>query len=187
MRDPRNIATVYYNCSQSNILDDFKETNRKRITRYECKGQLIVRINITDARAHVHMRHALYHERPDISIGVSSEVVSEIRENCHLDPLQLRTHLAARFDIKDMTAKQIYYWWSNSVQFKYQRHKDPIQSAIILLGEYEVKKCHLLMSTKTDALTAIAFSTPMIAHAPNVKEIHIDATYKTANGRFELQ
>jgi len=186
VRDPRNIATVYYNCSQSNILDDFKETNRKRITRYECKGQLIVRINIADAHAHVHMRHALYHERPDISIGVSSEVVSEIRENCHLDPLQLRTHLAARFDIKDMTAKQIYYWWSNSVQSKYQRHKDPIQSAIILLGEYEVKKCHLLMSTKTDALTAIAFSTPMIAHAPNVKEIHIDATYKTAKGRFEL-
>ena len=72
------------------------------------------------------MRHTSYHERPDISIGVSSEVVSEIRKNCHLDPLQLRTHLAARFDIKDVTAKQIYYWWSNSVQSKYQRHKDPI-------------------------------------------------------------
>ena len=132
------------------------------------------------------MRHTSYHERPDISIGVSSEVVSEIRKNCHLDPLQLRTHLAARFDIKDVTAKQIYYWWSNSVQSKYQRHKDPIQSAILLLEEYRVKECRLLMSTKTDALTAIAFSTPMIAHAPNVKEIHIDATYKTAKGRFEL-
>ena len=42
------------------------------------------------------------------------------------------------------------------------------------------------MSTKTDALTTIAFSTPIIAHAPNVKKIHIDATYKTAKGRFEL-
>src|SRR5437764_12853044 len=38
------------------------------------------------------------------------------------------------------------------------------------------------MSTKTDTLTAIAFLT-MIAHTPNVKEIH---TYKTAKGRFEL-
>src|SRR5207248_11408327 len=88
--DPGNIATVYYNCSQSNILDDFKDTNRKRIKRYECKGQLIVRINITSAHARVHMRHTSYHERPDISIGVSSEVVSEIRKNCHLDPYVAR-------------------------------------------------------------------------------------------------
>src|SRR2546429_4581925 len=86
---------------KSNILDDFKDTNRKRIRRYECKGQLIVRINITSAHACVHMKHTSYHERPDISIGVSSEVISEIRKNCHLDPLQLRTHLTARFDIKD--------------------------------------------------------------------------------------
>jgi hypothetical protein len=141
VRDPSNIATVYYNCSQSTILDDFKDTNRKRIRRYECKGQLIVRINITSAHACVHMKHTSYHERPDISIGVSSEVISEIRKNCHLDPLQLRTHLTARFDIKDVTAKQIYYWWSNSVQSKYQRHKDPIQSAILLLEEYRVKEC----------------------------------------------
>jgi len=49
VRDPSNIATVYYNCSQSTILDDFKDTNRKRIKRYECKGQLTVRINITSA------------------------------------------------------------------------------------------------------------------------------------------
>src|SRR6185369_2521694 len=65
------IITVYYNCSQSTILDDFKDTNRKRIKRYECKGQLIVRINITSAHACVHMRHTSYHKRPDISIGVS--------------------------------------------------------------------------------------------------------------------
>ena len=99
------------------------------------------------AHARVHMRHASYHERPDISIGVSSEIVNEIQKNCYLDPLQLRTHLAARFDIKDITVKQIYYWWSRSVQSMYQRHKDPIQSAILLLEEYQVKECCLLMST----------------------------------------
>jgi hypothetical protein len=42
------------------------------------------------------------------------------------------------------------------------------------------------MSTKTDISTAIAFSTPMLTEINNVREIHVDATYKTAKGRFEL-
>ena len=115
VRDPKNIATIYYHCSQSSVLDNFKDTNRKRIKRYECKGQLIIRINMIDAYARLQMKHVLYHERPDLSTGVSNEIVSEIRNNCHLDPLQLRTHLASRFDIKDVKTKQIYDWWSNSV------------------------------------------------------------------------
>ena len=86
MRDPSNIATVYYNCSQSTILDDFKDTNRKRIKRYECKGQLIVRINITSAHACVHMRHTSYHERPlecqvaplAYNVGVNNKCTSEV-------------------------------------------------------------------------------------------------------------
>ena len=139
-----------------------------------------------NTHAQVQMKHVIYHERPDLSTGVSNEIVSEIRNNCHLDPLQLCTHLASRFDIKDVTTKQIYYWWSNSVQSKYQRHKDPIQSAIILLQEYQLQECRLLMSTKTDISTAIAFSTPMLTEVKDVREIHVDATYKTAKGRFEL-
>jgi len=134
-----------------------------------------------NAHARVQMKHTLYHERPDLSTGVSNEIISEIRNNCHLDPLQLRTHLASRFDIKDVTTKQIYYWWSNSVQSKYQRHEDPIQSAILLLREYQLRECRLLMSTKTDISTAIAFSTPMLTEINNAREIHVDGTYKTAS------
>jgi len=139
-----------------------------------------------NAHARVQMKHTLYHERSDLSTRVSNKIISEIRNNCHLDPLQLRTHLASRFDIKDVTTKQIYYWWSNSVQSKYKRHEDPIQSAILLLREYQLRECRLLMSTKTDISTAIAFSTPMLTEINNVREIHVDATYKTAKGRFEL-
>ena len=72
------------------------------------------------------------------------------------------------------------------MQSKYQRHEDPIQSAILLLREYQLRECRLLMSTKTDISTAIAFSTPMLTEINNAREIHVDATYKTAKGRFEL-
>jgi hypothetical protein len=44
----------------------------------------------------------------------------------------------------------------------------------------------LLMGKSTSTLTAIAFSTPFLNKLKDVKEIHIDATYKTAKGRFEL-
>src|SRR6185312_6496668 len=49
-----------------------------------------------------------------------------------------------------------------------------------------LRECCLLMSTKTDISTAIAFSTPMLTEINNAREIHVDATYKTAKGHFEL-
>ncbi|CAG8818445.1 1583_t:CDS:2, partial [Cetraspora pellucida] len=39
--------------------------------------------------------------------------------------------------------------------------------------------CELLMSINNDTLTAIAFSTPNLQNLKNIKEIHIDAIYKT--------
>ncbi|CAG8605057.1 7174_t:CDS:2 [Ambispora leptoticha] len=42
------------------------------------------------------------------------------------------------------------------------------------------------MLINTETSTAIAFSIPILVNAKDVKEIHINATYKTAKGYFEL-
>ncbi|CAG8577644.1 23257_t:CDS:1, partial [Cetraspora pellucida] len=42
------------------------------------------------------------------------------------------------------------------------------------------------MSINNDTLTIIAFSTLNIQNLKNIKKIHIDTTYKTTKGHFEL-
>ena len=156
--------------------------------RFECHGQLILRINMETCKAKIQIKHLLQHERPLTTSSVPPEVVSEIQNNFHLDPLQLRTHLSTLFDLRDITNKQIYYWWSVATEKTYQKDKNPVRSAILLLKErFKEKGCILLMSLHTESLTAIAFSSPCLIYLKEmVKEIHVDATYKTAKGRFEL-
>ncbi|CAG8759694.1 15227_t:CDS:2, partial [Racocetra fulgida] len=140
---------------------------------------------IENSDTYIKCKHLFNHEQPAISTGVPKEIITEIQQNCHLDPLQLRFYLSAHFDLKNITFKQIYYWWTISIQSKYQKHKNPIQSAILLLQE-QFQNCQLLMSINNNTLTAIAFSTPNFQYLKSVKEIHIDATYKTSKGYFEL-
>ncbi|CAG8728465.1 18881_t:CDS:2, partial [Racocetra fulgida] len=113
-----------------NILFDINE-EMNSITQVAKKLREI----IGDSDAYIKVKHLLYHERPAISTGVPKEIIAEINQNYHLDPLQLRSYLSTHFDLQDITPKQIYYWWSVSIQSKYQKHKDPICSAIILLQE----------------------------------------------------
>ncbi|CAG8666421.1 10428_t:CDS:2 [Cetraspora pellucida] len=174
-----------YKWNQSAILNDFKDSNRKQMLRFECNEQIIICVNMIDSKAYIKCKHLFNHEQPAISTGVPKEIITEIQQNCHLDPLQLHFYLSAYFDLKDITSKQIYYWWIISIQSKYQKHKNPIQSAILLLQE-QFQNCQLLISINNNTLTAIAFSTPNFQYLKSVKEIHIDATYKTSKGHFEL-
>ncbi|CAG8501324.1 21601_t:CDS:2 [Cetraspora pellucida] len=132
---PDQKGIIYYHCSQSAVLNKFKNSNRKQITRFECNGQLIIRINMINSKAYIKVKHLLYHECPAIFTGVSKEIIAEINQNYHLDSLQLHSYFFTHFDLQDITPKQIYYWWSVLIQSKYQKHKDPICSAIILLQE----------------------------------------------------
>ncbi|CAG8577622.1 23256_t:CDS:2 [Cetraspora pellucida] len=107
---PDQKGTIYYYCSQSAILNKFKNSNRKRITKFKCNGQLIIRINMINSKAYIKVKHLLYHERPAISTGVPKEIIAEINQNYHLDSLQLHSYLSTYFDLQDITPKQIYYW-----------------------------------------------------------------------------
>ncbi|CAB4445783.1 unnamed protein product [Rhizophagus irregularis] len=69
----------------------------------------------------------------------------------------------------------------------YQYNEDPIKLVIGLLDkEYCSKECILLIAKSTNTLTAIGFITLFLNKLKDIKEIHIDVTYKIAKGRFEL-
>ncbi|GBC01685.1 hypothetical protein RclHR1_00430002 [Rhizophagus clarus] len=187
IQEPDKIGTTYFTCSQSSTLSNYKNSNRKRMVRYECNGRLTIWVNLKTEYAHIQLQHDHLHERPSFQPLVPDEIKDEIERNKHLDPLKLCNHLSIQFDMSNITGKQIYYWWSLSVRSIYQYEDDPIKSAIALLDkEYQSKECMLLMTKSTSTLTAIGFSTSFLNKLKNIKEIHIDATYKTAKGRFEL-
>ncbi|PKY56927.1 hypothetical protein RhiirA4_477588 [Rhizophagus irregularis] len=94
---------------------------------------------------------------------LSDEVKAEIKKNKYLDSLQLCNYLSIQFDM------------------------NPIKLVIGLLDkEYCSKECILLIAKSTNTLTAIGFITLFLNKLKDIKEIHIDVTYKIAKGRFEL-
>jgi hypothetical protein len=109
IREPDKIGTTYFTCSQSSTLSNYKNSNRKRMVRYECNGRLTIWVNLKTEYAHVRLQHDHLHERPSFQPLVSDEVKEEIERNKHLDPLQLRNHLSIQFDMSNITGKQIYY------------------------------------------------------------------------------
>ena len=44
IQERNKMSTVYYLCSQSECLADYKQSNRKRIIRFKCEGQLRIRV-----------------------------------------------------------------------------------------------------------------------------------------------
>ena len=181
------MSTVYYLCSQSECLADYKQSNRKRIMRFKCEGQLQIRINLLSGYACIMLTHNYLHKRPENSHSIPENICMEIRQNIHLEPLQLRKYLTKKFDLSDITPKQIYYCWSSSTQSAYKFDDDPVKSAVYLLKNvYQSQNCELIMEKNTSDIVAIAFSTPILKYAQQIEEAHVDATYKTAKGRFEL-
>jgi len=127
------MSTVYYLCSQSECLADYKQSNRKRIMHFKCEGQLQIRIDLLNGYACIMLTHNYLHKRPENSHSIPENVCMEIRQNIHLEPLQLRKYLTKKFDLSDITPKQIYYCWSSSTQSAYKFDEDPVKSAIYLL------------------------------------------------------
>ncbi|CAG8543073.1 4894_t:CDS:2 [Ambispora gerdemannii] len=106
--------------------------------------------------------------------------------NLHMDPIQLRTHLRQMFDISLITEKQIYYWWSTYCQRFYKLDEDHIISARRFFDGSHTESSELCFDWNTDLVTAIGFTTPLLAKLLPLSSVHCDATYKTARGCFEL-
>ncbi|CAG8644022.1 19648_t:CDS:2, partial [Gigaspora rosea] len=87
---------------------DYKESNRKRMDRFDCHGKLIIGVDIAAKEAKVKLSHNIQHEKP------------------------LRTHICQRFDnALQVTPKQINYWWSTFNQRFFKLDETPFISAPI--------------------------------------------------------
>ncbi|CAG8467146.1 3989_t:CDS:1 [Acaulospora morrowiae] len=104
------VGTFYLACSQCCELEcEYKESSRKRVTRFDCHGKIIINIDIPAKEAMVRFCHEIQYELP-INITIAPEVKYEIMQNLHMDPIQLRIYLRQIFDISLVTTKQIHYW-----------------------------------------------------------------------------
>ncbi|CAG8739976.1 14067_t:CDS:2, partial [Racocetra fulgida] len=104
-----NIGNAYFACSQSSELErELKDSNRKRTIRYNCGGKVSIKIDIPAAEAKITLKHKILHNKP-IEVETPSEVKQEINKHLHLNPVELRQHLRKKFNISNVTSKQIHY------------------------------------------------------------------------------
>ncbi|CAG8670345.1 4798_t:CDS:2, partial [Ambispora gerdemannii] len=64
--------------------------------------------------------------------------------------------------------------------------EDHVVSACHFLKGSHTVASELCFDWSTDLVTAIGFTTPLLAGLLSLSSVHCDATYKTAKGRFEL-
>ncbi|KAF0366091.1 ATP-dependent DNA helicase pif1 [Gigaspora margarita] len=114
------------------------------------------------------------------NISTPEEIKQEIRANLYLDPVQIRTILHNKFDILNITAKQIHYWWSTFAQDSYKMDDDHIISSRIFLKTDRVSGCKLCFELMTDKVTALGFITPHLSLIPSASEVHYFAKINAA-------
>ncbi|CAG8724947.1 14864_t:CDS:1 [Cetraspora pellucida] len=104
------VENAYYLYFQSYELEhEYKNSSKKRISRFNCNGKILIKIDISAAEAKVILKHEMMHEKPD-DIAVSLEIKQEIKRNLNLSPVDLRTHLCSKnFDMSKIIYKQIHY------------------------------------------------------------------------------
>ncbi|CAG8732494.1 18720_t:CDS:2, partial [Racocetra fulgida] len=73
---------------------EYKQSNRKRIARFDCHGKLTLHVDAPAMEAILKLRHDIIHEKPE-DVSTPEEIKQEIRTNLHLDPIQIQA--AAEF------------------------------------------------------------------------------------------
>ena len=143
------VGTFYLACSQCQELKhDIKESNRKRIERFDCHGKLVIHLDTHEKEATVKLKHEILHEKP-IDVSTPPEVKQEIENNLHMDPLQLHMHLRSMFDMNMITTQQIHYWWSVLTQRFYKSAEDHVLSTCQFFEKNRAAECELCFNIKT--------------------------------------
>ena len=148
------VGTWFLRCSQSEELRrEYKESNRKRIDHFDCKGRLTIHIDVPAKEATVKLQHEVLHEKP-IDVKTPPEIKQEIKENLHVDPVQLHMHLRTIHDINMVTMKQIHYWWSIFTQSFYKSDEDHIISTCQFFEKNQAANCELCFNVTTSQVSS---------------------------------
>ncbi|KAF0556086.1 ATP-dependent DNA helicase pif1 [Gigaspora margarita] len=186
-----SIGRFYYYCCQSKEVqsESYKDSNRKRRTRYDCKGKITIQIDLALNAVEVNISHGSLHQRPDLCVEIPDELQEEIKTHSYLTATELKNHIRHQgFDISKYSPKRIYYWKSIASQQLFQRYDNHIESACKLLSEYESHGFQYCLDIKDSDTTAIGFIIPLLKEIKDrnisINEIYLDATYKTARERY---
>ena len=182
--------TYFYSCSQDEATCSKSKAQGKRdaprITRFQCQSDLVFRLSFGDRTLTVTLRHSYHTPYEDLRISPAV-----------LEFIQSRTAVSTAAEIyrdlpsarpsgwKVATAAQVYYHWQQANSKMWRHHKDPMESAKLLLSEYEGYTSHVYSEANVRA-TAIYVSKTISALATRTKEMAIDATYGTNKAGMSL-
>ncbi|CAG8728098.1 24745_t:CDS:2, partial [Gigaspora rosea] len=155
------VSKFYLVCTQSCELErEYKESNRRRIDRFDCHGKLVIGIDIATKKVKVKHNHDIQHKKP-IDVTTPEKIKCEIMHNLHMDPVQLRTQIYQKFDALQVTPKQINYWWSTFNQQFFKLDEDPFTSICQFLDnpKNNGKFCY---EWNDELVMAIGFITPLL-------------------------
>ena len=175
-----DVSTFMFHCSQSQYLHQNprktseveKQRDRTTMTRFECNGQLKLKIDSNSKTVILELNHDILHPRPE-KHGVTQEVKDIIRQQLHLAPKDVFASLEANYP--NLTQKQVHYWWTNQIQQQYRRDNDQLVSAKILLEEAGL---NIILYNYSSGIKHIGFLTTFFNSLKNNNEIIIDATCK---------
>ncbi|CAG8653246.1 13847_t:CDS:2, partial [Racocetra persica] len=104
------IGNAYFTCSQSFELErEFKDSSRERTFRYDWYSKISIKIDIPATETKIILKHKFLHEKP-VNFTMPSEIKQEISKNLDLNPVELQKYLCKKFDLSNVTSKQIHYW-----------------------------------------------------------------------------
>ncbi|CAG8488538.1 9781_t:CDS:2 [Scutellospora calospora] len=83
------VGKFYFAYSQYRKLEcEYKESNKKRIVRFDYHSKLNVNLDIAVKEAKIKLSHDFQHEKP-IDITTPEEIKNEIIQNLYIDSVQL--------------------------------------------------------------------------------------------------
>lgn len=147
--------------------------------RFECNGQLNIRIKPSEDGRHPHtlVHVTLKHERKHVGyydVSMPPEAVDMIRNFLSVSPTEIAAKVTSAHP--HLVPKQVYRFWTKLSVELWQHDADPSKSIEILLDQHpDTDLWHLVVP---EGVTAVAWGMKAIAEriAGSVVEIAVDAT-----------
>jgi hypothetical protein len=158
--------------------DPSKHRDTLGMPRFDCAGLLKMTIDTTKMEIIFELNHNDHEHYTDVR--VPDEVREYVRANLRRTPRQLWEDLGARAEeTGNLTQKQVHHWWREYSKNAWKRDNDQVQSAMMLINEYNNNVTEMFYVTE-NGITAIAFGVKDFIDKVGRKavEVGIDATCK---------
>jgi hypothetical protein len=176
-----------FNCSQdSGEKGPSKKTNNPSkkprdnpgMPRYGCQSSLRIRVVRRFSKIYIevdishHEKHPAYED-----ISMPAKAIAMVLQRLWTTPAIIATEVQR--DFPEVKTSQIYYVWRNESERLWMRDKDPMKSAVTLLGEYP-QEVEVFKIEPIEGVVALAWGLTSVARClTDVVEVAMDATCKS--------